>query len=219
MPPSSMGYNQLPFVGATQTYQSSPSGYGRPPLTVEYNHIFYPGTTTQAYGEATYQGMHPQSTVTHNEQIHQRRFTHRSFGHGLPPSSVRCNQLSFVAATPAHDEPSIWKSHTQPSPSSYGRLPSSVEHNQLPVAQVTQSSTLTYQTSHPQSFPGRLLPSSVECNQFPSTVASETGEGYNNSRGHTQSVFGRDIPPSSVGYSQVPFTAATQSYQPSKYKM
>lgn len=35
-------------------------------------------------------------------------------------------------------------------PSGYGRPSSSVEYNQLPVASVTQSSTLTYQTSHPQ---------------------------------------------------------------------
>ena len=35
--------------------------------------------------------------------------------------------------------------------SGYGRPSSLVEYNQLPVAPVSQSSTLTYQTSHPQS--------------------------------------------------------------------
>jgi len=35
--------------------------------------------------------------------------------------------------------------------SGYGRLPSSVECSQWPVAPVIQSSTPTYQTSHPQS--------------------------------------------------------------------
>jgi len=36
-------------------------------------------------------------------------------------------------------------------PSGYCRPPSSVEYNQWPVAPVIQSSTPTYQTSHPQS--------------------------------------------------------------------
>jgi len=36
-----------------------------------------------------------------------------SFSHGLPPSSVRCSQSPFVAATPACDDPGICKSHTQ----------------------------------------------------------------------------------------------------------
>ena len=35
--------------------------------------------------------------------------------------------------------------------SGYGRPSSLAEYNQLPVAPVSQSSTLTYQTSHPQS--------------------------------------------------------------------
>ena len=38
-----------------------------------------------------------------------------------------------------------------------------------------------------QGFPRQLLPSSVKYNQFPSTVSSQTYEGYNNSRGHTRS--------------------------------
>jgi len=43
------------------SHLEGPSGSGRPPLTMEYNHISYPGTTTQAYREASYHGMHPQS--------------------------------------------------------------------------------------------------------------------------------------------------------------
>ena len=39
-----------------------------------------------------------------------------------------------------------------------------------------------------QDFPG-LLPSSVQDNQFPSTVASQTCEGNNTSRGHIHSEY------------------------------
>ena len=38
-----------------------------------------------------------------------------SFGRDWPPSSVTCSQSPFVTAAPALDEPSVWKSHTQPS--------------------------------------------------------------------------------------------------------
>lgn len=37
-----------------------PSGYGWPPLTMEYSRTSYPAAT-QTYGEATFQGMHTQS--------------------------------------------------------------------------------------------------------------------------------------------------------------
>ena len=39
-----------------------------------------------------------------------------------------------------------------------------------------------------QGFPG-LLSSSLQHNQFPSTVASQTSVGYNNSRADTQSEY------------------------------
>ncbi|XP_078352723.1 uncharacterized protein LOC144637526 isoform X1 [Oculina patagonica] len=221
--PPSVEHSQFPPTGASQTYKGpfhthSSSGHGRPALSVEHSQLPFAAVEQPPM------------------QLHHTSHTQRFPGFLL--SSVEHSPLpSTMASQIQEGHDSYQRSHIQGS-SGHGRLPSVVEHSQLPftaaavpqmyqmgqsqspfpAATQTHGELTFWRSHHPQGPSGYGCPP-VECNQLSFPVATQTyGETtFQGTHTQMQGSFGYGLQPPGVISSQLPLAASNQTHEEPHY--